>query len=82
MVHFLNSLLLVGACVFIFAMVHAAKVLLRNHRAQAAPFRSYFTTEYDSELLRHSALSEDEDWIADRHSRAISPLPCDAGEHE
>jgi hypothetical protein len=69
----MNSLLLVGAFVLVIGMVYAVRVLLQNRREQAAPFRNYFSTEYDSELLRHSALSEDEDWLADRHPRSSNP---------
>jgi hypothetical protein len=69
MAHLISSLFLVGAFVLAIAMIHAAKVLLRNRREEAAPFRNYFTTEYDRELLRYSALSEDEEWRADVYPR-------------
>jgi hypothetical protein len=69
MAHVISSLFLVGAFVFAIALVHAAKVLLRNRREKAAPFRNYFTAEYDRELLRYSALSEDEEWRADIYPR-------------
>jgi hypothetical protein len=82
MVHFLDSLLLVGAFVFIVAMAHAARVLLRNRRQEAAPFRNYFSTEYDQDLLRCSALSEDEEWLADLHPRSTSPLSRDSAHSE
>jgi hypothetical protein len=78
----MNSLLLVGAFVLIVGMVYAGRTFLQSRREQAAPFRNYFSTEYDRELLRYSALSEDEDWLADRLPGATYPLPCDSGDHE
>ena len=72
MVHFLSSLLLVGAFVFVIAMVQCARILLRNHREEAAPFRNYFSIEYDRDLLRCSPMSEDEEWRADLRPRSPS----------
>jgi hypothetical protein len=82
MFQFINSLLLVGAFVFIIAMVRVAKTLLRNRRENAAPFRNYFSTEYDRDLLRCSSLSEDEEWLADLHPRSSSLHSHDAIDHE
>jgi hypothetical protein len=69
MLHLLNSLLLVGAFVFAIAMVQAARAMIHRRREEAAPFRNYFTTEYDREMLRYSTLSDDEEWRADRYHR-------------
>jgi hypothetical protein len=79
---FLNSLLLVGAFVFVIGMVHAVRILLRHRRYEAAPFRNYFPTEYDRDLLRYSALSESEDWMADLLPPAASSGSRDSGDRE
>jgi hypothetical protein len=82
MVHFLNSLLLVGAFVLLFGMLRGARTFLKNRREEAAPFRNYFSTEYDRDLLRYSALSEDEEWMADRYPRSTYSRPGDSGDRE
>jgi hypothetical protein len=82
MVHFMYSLLLVGAFVLIIGMVYGARTLLQNRRNAAAPFRNYFSTEYDRDLLRYSALSEDEEWLADCRPRSSSSLPRDSSGRE
>jgi len=74
MTNFMNSLLLVGAFIFVIGMVYAVRLLLHHRREQAAPFRNYFSTEYDRDLLRFSALSEDEQWLADLRPRT-APSP-------
>ena len=78
MVHFLNSLLLVGAFVLIIGMVYGARVFLQNRKEEAAPFCNNFSTEYDRDLLRYSALPEKEEWPADRHPRSTNFRPYDS----
>jgi hypothetical protein len=82
MFHFLNSVLLVGAFVLVIGAVYAAKVLLRIRKEETAPFRNYFSTEYDRDLLRYSAMSEDEEWQADRHPRTAAFIHRDSGDRE
>jgi hypothetical protein len=67
--HLMDLLLLVSAIILIPGIVMAFRAHLQNRRENAAPFRDYFGPQYDRELLRHSELSESEDWQADPHSR-------------
>jgi len=82
MAHFLNSLLLVAVFAILLVAVQGIRSFVRNRREQVAPFRNYFSTEYDQDLLRCSALSEDEEWLADLRPRANSASSCDSKEHE
>jgi hypothetical protein len=66
--HFSESQLLIGAFVLILATVIAVSAFLDNRRAKASRVRDYFGPEYDRDLLLHSSLSENEDWMADRNS--------------
>ena len=61
--------LLVGALVLLLAVVLVARAVVGDRRHKATPFRNYFGPGYERELLRHSDLSESEDWRADRQSR-------------
>jgi hypothetical protein len=63
--HITKAQFLTGAFILIVCIVLALRALLRHLRDQAAPFRDYFGSEYDRDLLEHSALSESEEWRAD-----------------
>ncbi len=68
--HYLtNILLLVGIFVLIFGIAMVVRALFKFRRKRSVPFRDYFGPEYNRDLLRHSALSETEDWRVDRRSR-------------
>lgn len=73
MYHFTNPQLLLGILVLVLAAILAARSILGDRRERPAPFRNYFGSSYQRELLRHSELSESEDWRADRESR-FTPL--------
>jgi hypothetical protein len=82
MPHLTNYLLIVGALVLIFSIVMAVRAYLENRREEAAPFRNYFGSEYDRELLQRSSFSETEDWPADRDARFTPFRLRDPGDHE
>ncbi|MGD0156433.1 MAG: hypothetical protein ABSB50_10060 [Terracidiphilus sp.] len=82
MFHLTNALLIVGALVLIFTIVMAVRGFLENRREEAAPFRNYFDTDYNRELLRHGSFSETEDWLADSHSRFAPFRLRDPGANE
>jgi hypothetical protein len=63
------DLLLVSAVFVIFGIVAAIRTILLNRREEAAPFRNYFSTEYDRDLRQQSSWCDEENWLADRHSR-------------
>jgi hypothetical protein len=69
MYHFTNAQLLVGVLALLLVVVLAVRAILGDRKEKSAPFRNYFGTGYQRELLRHSELSENEDWRADRQSR-------------
>ena len=69
MYHFTDVHLLVGVfAVLLFLALLAVKAVMDARREKSAPFRNYFGSGYQRELLRHSDLSESEDWRADRDS--------------
>jgi hypothetical protein len=67
--HITKAQLFVGVIILIVCIVLALRALLRHLREQAAPFRDYFGSDYDRDLLQHSALSESEEWRTDCHPR-------------
>lgn len=60
---------LIGAFFVILALVVAAGAFFDRRRKRPAPFRDYFGSEYDRDLLQQSLFSETEDWRADRPAR-------------
>jgi hypothetical protein len=60
MSHFTISLATVGAFVLILGTVMAVRAYLKNRREYVAPFRNYFGTEYNRDLLRQSSWCDDE----------------------
>jgi hypothetical protein len=61
--------LLVGVLALLLVVVLAVRSILGDREEKSGPFRNHFGSGYQSELLRHSDLSESEDWRADRQSR-------------
>jgi hypothetical protein len=70
MYHLTNAQLLVGILALLLAAVLVVRAILADRKEKSAPFRNYFGSGYQRELLRHSDLSESEDWRADRQSRS------------
>jgi len=70
-----EALLLAIALAFVVGVVPAIRWLLRDHKGNASPFRDYFGSEYDRDLLQQSALSETGEWLADDDSRLPSFRP-------
>jgi hypothetical protein len=71
MYHITDVQLLAGVfAVLLWLALLAAKAVLDSRKEKSAPFRNYFGSGYERELLRHSDLSESEDWRADRESRS------------
>jgi len=64
-----SALLLVGVFTLIAGVVRSVTAILERRREEAAPFRDYFGSEYDRDLLQLSSSSETEDWSADRLPR-------------
>ncbi len=64
---------LAGVFVLVLAIVLAARAFHARQREKNAPFRDYFGSDYERELLQHSSLSESEDWRSDRPTR-FAPL--------
>lgn len=74
MVHITDVQLLVGVlAVLLLLGLLAAKAIIEARKERSAPFRNYFDAGYQRELIRHSDLSECEDWRAERESR-FTPL--------
>lgn len=69
MYHLSNAQWLVGGLALLLAIVLAVRAILGDRKEEPPPFRNYFDPGYQRELLRHSELSESEDWRADRQSR-------------
>jgi hypothetical protein len=69
MFDFNNAQLLIGVLALVLAAILAAKSILGDRQKKSAPFRNYFGAEYRRDLLRHSDLSESDDWRADRDIR-------------
>jgi hypothetical protein len=70
MYHITDAQLLVGVLVILLLLALLAfKAVFDTRREKSASFRNYFGSGYQRELLRHSDLSESEDWRADRDSR-------------
>jgi uncharacterized membrane protein len=63
-----NVMLLIVALVLLLAIILAVRAIVRVHREASEPFRDYFDSGYDRDLLRQSDLSESEDWQADCQS--------------
>jgi hypothetical protein len=63
------SLLFIGAPVFLLGISLAFRRSIQNRRRNAAPFRGYFASIDNRDLLEHSDLSETEDWRADIQAR-------------
>jgi len=53
-------LMLVGALIVILGLLMDIKAHLKNHSKEDAPFRGYFGTEYERDLLRQSSWSDGE----------------------
>lgn len=64
-----DGMLLACALALILGVIPAIRAFIENRNRNAAPFRDHFGPEYDRDLLQQSALSETEDWQADRHAR-------------
>jgi hypothetical protein len=60
------ALLLACAFLLIAGAASVIRAFLDNRSEEAAPFRDYFGSAYDRELLQLSSSSETEDWSADR----------------
>jgi hypothetical protein len=60
MSHFTIALLIVGAFALVLGAVKAARAYLKNRSEEMAPFRHYFGSEYDRDLLRQSSWCDDE----------------------
>jgi hypothetical protein len=73
MYHFNNAELLVVVLALLLATILAVRAVVGDRKEKSAPFRNYFGPGYQRELLRHSDLSESEDWRADRQPR-FTPL--------
>jgi hypothetical protein len=69
MYHFTDAQLLLTVLALALAVILVARSILGDRKEKSAPFRNYFGPGYQRELLRHSELSESEDWQADRESR-------------
>jgi hypothetical protein len=82
MFHLTHAMLLAGAFVFILGVRFVVKAFLEYRRGKVPPFRDYFGSEYDRDLLRQSAFSESEDWRADRQERSIPFRLRDPGTSE
>jgi hypothetical protein len=73
MYHLTNPQLLLAILALVLAVILATRSILGDRREKHAPFRNYFGAGYQRELLRHSELSESENWRADQESR-FTPL--------
>lgn len=69
MYHLSNAQWLVGGLALLLAIVLAVRAILGDRKEEPPPFRNYFDPGYQRELLRHSELSESEDWQAEQQSR-------------
>jgi hypothetical protein len=63
------DLLLVSAVFVILGIVAAIWTFLLNRREEGAPFRNYFSTEYDRDLRQQSSWCDEKDWPTDQLSR-------------
>jgi hypothetical protein len=52
--------------VLVLAFILAVRAILGDRKEHSAPLRNYFDSGYERDLLRHSELSDNEDWRADR----------------
>ena len=82
MYHFNDAELLVGVLAVLLAVILVARAIVGDRKEKSAPFRNYFGTGYQRELLRHSDLSESDDWRADRQSRFMPFRSRDTGVDE
>ncbi len=70
MSHLTDFQLLVGVFALILLLVLlAVKAVFDARKEKSESLRNYFGSGYQRELLRHSDLSESEDWRAERESR-------------
>jgi hypothetical protein len=69
MYHLTDAQLLVGVLALLLVAVLAVRAFLGDRKEKSAPIRNYFGSGYQRELLRHSELSESDDWRAERESR-------------
>jgi hypothetical protein len=69
MYHLTDAQFLVGVLALLLVAVLGVRAIFDDRKAKSAPFRNYFDPGYRRELLRHSDLSEREDWQAERQSR-------------
>jgi hypothetical protein len=58
----------VGAFALVLGTVMAVRAYLENRHEEMAPFRNYFGSEYDRDLLRQSSWCGDEN-LYDRRTR-------------
>ena len=68
MSHLAIVLLTVGAFVLILGTIRAVRAYLENRSEEMAPFRNYFGSEYDRDLLRQSSWCDNEN-LYDRRTR-------------
>jgi hypothetical protein len=64
MSHLTIALLVVGAIVLVLGTIMVIRMRLRNRWEEMAPFRNYFGTEYDRDLLRQSSWCDGENLYA------------------
>ena len=60
MSHLTIVLLIAGAFVLILGTVKAVRAYLENRGEEMAPFRNYFASEHDRDLLRQSPWCDDD----------------------
>jgi hypothetical protein len=69
MYHLTNPELFLSILALALAVILGVRSVLGDRKEKSAPFRNYFGSGYQRELLRHSELSESEEWRTDLESR-------------
>ncbi len=72
MSHLTIVFLIIGTLVLILGAVFSVRAYLENRDEEMAPFRDYFGSEYDRDLLRQSAWSDDENLYGRRTRYAFN----------
>jgi len=80
MSHLMIVLFIVGAFALILATVKAVRAYFEKQRELAAPFRNYFGSKYDRDLIRQSSWSDDENLYGFRTRYAVIIRDQDATE--
>ena len=73
MYHITNAQLLLGILALALAVILAVRSILGDRKEKSTPFRNYFGPGYHRELLRHSDLSESDDWRSE-NGRRFTPF--------